>query len=165
MVALVFMGVSGCGKSSAAAAVADRLGLKLMEGDDYHPASNIARMRSGQALTDADRADWLSTLGDLLLQHQQLGVVMTCSALKRAYRQKLRAYAPDLQFVFMDLSHDAALHRVQGRGASHFMPTSLVQSQFATLESPLGEFGVLQVDATLPMDAIMQSVVEWLQCA
>ena len=165
MVALVFMGVSGCGKSSAAAAVADRLGLKLIEGDDYHPASNIARMRSGLALADADRADWLSTLGELISRHQLHGVVMTCSALKRAYRQKLRAYAPDLQFVFMDLSHDAALHRVQGRGASHFMPTSLVQSQFAALESPLGESGVLQVDATLPMDAITQSVVEWLQCA
>ncbi|OYT93243.1 MAG: gluconokinase [Burkholderiales bacterium PBB3] len=157
------MGVSGCGKSSVAAAVAARLGLVWVEGDDHHPASNIERMRSGLALTDADRAEWLDTLGDLLSQHQPHGVVMTCSALKQTYRQKLRACAPDVRFVFMDLSPDAALQRVQARGSSHFMPTSLVQSQFAALESPIGEPGVLQVDATLPRDAITQAVLQWLQ--
>jgi gluconokinase len=161
MVAIVFMGVSGCGKSSAAAAVASHLGVMFMEGDDYHSATNIAKMHDGLPLTDADRAGWLHALGTILTQHPA-GLVLTCSSLKRAYRRTLRGYTPDLKFVFLDLSPDVALQRVRARGAAHFMPASLVDSQFATLESPVGEPGVLSVDATLPLEDIQAQVVRWL---
>jgi len=88
---------------------------------------------------------------------------MTCSALKRAYRQKLRSYAPNLLFVFMDLSPAKALQRVQARGSLHFMPISLVESQFAALESPVGEPGVLQVDASVDLEDTVQAVRQWLK--
>ena len=164
MVAIVFMGVSGCGKSSAAARVAQHLQLPMIEGDDYHPPTNIARMSSGVALTDADRLPWLTTLGEMLAQHPH-GVVLSCSALKRSYRELLRGHAAHLRFVFLELSPAQALTRVRGRGTSHFMPESLVQSQFATLEAPMGEPLVLQVDATLPLPSITLCVLEWLQAA
>ena len=162
MVALVFMGVAGCGKSSVAAGVAARLGLPLVEGDDYHPPTNIEKMRAGQPLTDGDRSGWLATLGDLLAAHPQ-GVAMTCSALKRRYREQLRLRSPGLQFVFLELTPEVALQRVAQRGATHFMPLALVESQFAALESPVGEPGVLQVDASLALKDIVQAAVQWVR--
>lgn len=162
MTALIFMGVAGCGKSSVAAGVAARLGLPLVEGDDYHPPSNVAKMRAGQPLTDADRSGWLTTLGDLLTEHRH-GVAMTCSALKRGYRDALRLHSAGLQFVFLELTPEVARHRVLARGAAHFMPVALVDSQFADLESPVGEPGVLRVDATLSLEDAIQAVVRWIK--
>jgi gluconokinase len=159
---LVFMGVSGCGKSSAAAGVAARLGWTLIEGDDFHPAANLQKMQSGHALNDEDRAGWLLKLQTMLGQHTE-GVVMTCSALKRRYRDQLRLGARDLGFVFMDLTPELARQRVLARGATHFMPATLIDSQFADLESPVGENGVLRVDATQPLHEIVDAVVQWIE--
>jgi gluconokinase len=161
MPSLIVMGVAGCGKSSLARTVADALGLPLVEGDEHHSEANRARMAQGIALTDADRQDWLATLGRLLQAHPQ-GVVLTCSALKRAYREQLRAASPGLRFAFLDITPAAAARRVAAR-ASHFFSASLVDSQFATLESPVGEPGVLRLDAELPLAVLQQQVQQWLQ--
>lgn len=158
----VFMGVSGCGKSSLAAAVAAELGLPLIEGDEHHSADNRAKMQRGIALTDADRAQWLDALAALLASHPD-GVLLTCSALKRNYRDRLRAASPGLRFVFLDLDQAEALRRVGARAKEHFFPPQLVASQFATLESPVGERGVLRVDATAAPVALRDEVVRWLR--
>ena len=160
MNAFVFMGVSGCGKSSAAASLAAELELPLVEGDEFHPPANQDKMHKGIALTDADRKGWLEALGRELAAHPE-GVVLTCSALKKAYRDVLRSHRPDVKFVFMDLDREAALQRVAGRGASHFFPPSLVDNQFATLERPDGEPGVLRVSATDPLPKLVEQVIAW----
>lgn len=136
------MGVAGCGKSTLAAAVARDEGLPLIEGDEFHSAANRAKMSQGIALDDEDREDWLGSLGEQLQASPQ-GVALTCSSLKRKYRDRLRQASPGLRFVFLDLSREAALARVAAR-ASHFFSASLVDSQFAALESPVAEPGVLR---------------------
>jgi gluconokinase len=156
------MGVAGCGKSSAGVAVAHALGLAMIEGDEFHPPSNVEKMRRGEPLTDDDRAGWLTALGHALQQHPD-GAVLTCSALKRVYRDRLRSFSPGLRFVFLNLDQTTAAQRVSGRGGAHFFNAALVTSQFATLESPVGEPGVLQVDATWPLDKLQGAVVQWLQ--
>ncbi len=157
---VVFMGVAGCGKSSLAAAVAKRLNMTLIEGDDFHSASNRQKMNRGIALTDADRAGWLDALGDQLHQAPQ-AAVLTCSALKASYRDRLRRAAPGLRFVFMDLSREQALVRVKSRPA-HFFNPSLIDSQFATLQSPEDEVGVLKVNACDAPAVLCEQVVAWL---
>ena len=161
MKSVVMMGVAGCGKSSAGQALASTMGLPLIEGDEFHPASNLDKMRRGLALTDADRADWLSALG-LALAQQPSGAVLTCSALKRAYRDRLRAQVPGLHFVFLDIDPHTAHHRVTARAGAHPFPPSLVDSQFATLESPVGEAGVLRVDATQALSPMTETIARWL---
>jgi gluconokinase len=162
MVSLVVMGVSGCGKSSLAQAVAAALGLPLIEGDDHHSAENLRRMREGIALTDADRQGWLAQLAALLAARPQ-GAVLSCSALKRAYREQLRAAAPGLRFAFLQITPALAQERVAARAAKHFFASSLVDSQFAALQPPTGEAGVLTLDATLPLHQLQQQVLAWLQ--
>lgn len=157
---IVVMGVSGCGKSSLGAALAEALALPLIEGDDFHPPANVEKMSAGVPLTDADRSGWLDTLGAQLAAHAQ-GAVLTCSALKRAYRDRLRASVPGLRFVFMALTPDEAQRRVASR-TEHMFPASLVANQFATLESPVGEIGVLAVDATAPRAMQLADVKSWL---
>lgn len=154
------MGVSGCGKSTLALALARAEGLPLIEGDDHHSAANRDKMRNGQALTDADRDGWLDDLAQQLRAHPQ-GSVLTCSALRHRYRQRLRAAAPGLRFVFLDISPEQAHARVAARPA-HFFNSKLVASQFATLESPLHEDGVLRVDAMLPPERQLACVTHWL---
>ncbi|MES1264725.1 MAG: gluconokinase [Variovorax sp.] len=161
--ALVVMGVSGCGKSSIGAAVAARLGWPLVEGDEFHSEANRARMREGTALTDADRAEWLDRLGAELAGRPQ-GAVLTCSALKQAYRERLRAARPGLRFAWLDLDVAAAQSRVAQR-ASHFFPPALVATQFETLEPPTGEAGVLRVDAGQAPPALVDRIVEWMEAA
>jgi len=161
---LVVMGVSGCGKSSLGRAVAEDLALPLIEGDDFHPRSNIEKMHSGVPLTDADREGWLVRLGQELAAHRA-GAVLTCSALKRAYRGRLRAAVPGLRFVFMQIDRDEALARVQARSAVHIFPASLVDSQFQTLESPQGEPGVLTVAAVAPLPESAAHVRAWVSAA
>ena len=158
---LVIMGVSGCGKSSLGAAVAASLGLLLIEGDDHHSELSRRKMSEGIALTDADREGWLTLLGQYL-RAAPGGAVLTCSALKRRYRDQLRAASPGLRFVFLDLPRDVAQTRVASR-SSHFFSASLVDSQFAALESPVGEPGVLPVDATEPPDRLLSRVTDWLE--
>jgi gluconokinase len=159
--AIVVMGVSGCGKSSVGAACAHALGWTLHEGDTYHAPESVAKMRAGTPLTDADRAGWLDRLADLLASPPEgAGRVLTCSALRRRYRDRLRDAAPRLGFVFLALDFDAALERVQSR-AGHFFSPALVSNQFATLESPEGEPGVLVLDATQPVADLVAAVVTW----
>jgi gluconokinase len=160
MDSLAVMGVSGCGKSHVGAAIASRLGLPLIEGDAFHCEANRVLMHSGVALTDADRAGWLDRLGAELARHPD-GAVLSCSALRRAYRDRLRAASPGLRFAWLDLEATAALARVSQR-AAHFFPAGLVASQFETLEAPLDESGVLRVDALLTPDEIATQVARWL---
>lgn len=157
---LVVMGVSGCGKSSLGARLAQALGLRFVEGDTHHSPSNRAKMSQGIALTDEDREGWLDTLAGEL-QRPPLPVVLTCSSLKRSYRQRLRTASTGLRFVFMDIAYEAALARVASR-PDHFFSTSLVDNQFATLERPDGEAGVLRVDATAALDELQAQVKAWL---
>lgn len=129
---IVMMGVSGSGKSTVGAALADRLGVQFAEGDDAHPAANRATMAAGIPLTDADRWPWLQELRDWAAA-QQHGCVLTCSALRRAYRDVLREAGPDV--VLLHMSAPAALLGARmGRRPGHFMPTSLLASQLATFE-------------------------------
>ncbi|MES2533438.1 MAG: gluconokinase [Pseudomonadota bacterium] len=155
------MGVSGCGKSSLGQALASDLVLPLIEGDDFHPPGNIAKMSAGIPLDDADRTGWLARLGQELAKRPR-GAVLTCSSLKRAYRDRLRAAVPALRFVFMDISRDEAQRRVEARAGAHFFSTTLVDSQFATLESPIGEIGVLSLPAVDPLASSAAAVRHWL---
>jgi gluconokinase len=157
---LVVMGVAGCGKSSLARAVGGAEGLPMIEGDVHHSPTSVAKMSQGIALTDADRAGWLDRLAELLSQHPD-GVVLTCSALKLAYRQRLRAAAPGLRFAWLDIRHADALARVSGRG-DHFFSASLVDSQFDALQPPIGEPGVLRLNACLPIEQLQTEVSVWL---
>jgi len=149
---VVVMGVSGCGKSEVGQRLAAALHLPLIEGDSFHPQSNIEKMRGGIPLTDDDRAGWLDTLARELSARPQ-GAVLTCSALKKSYRDRLRAGAEALKCVHLSLPIEEAQRRVASR-PGHFMPPSLVVSQFAALEDPRGEAGVVVVDATLPLDEV-----------
>jgi len=157
---LVVMGVAGCGKSSLGQALAEALGWAYIEGDAYHAPASIAKMRAGIALTDQDRAGWLDMLGAELLRHPQ-GAVLACSALKRAYRERLRAASAGLGFVFLDITRELSLQRVAERAGDHLFPVSLVDSQFAALESPVSEAGVLSVDAALTRAEQLQEALTW----
>ena len=160
VIQVVVMGVAGCGKSAVAQRMALQLDLPLIEGDDFHPASNVLKMQRGTALTDDDRAQWLHTLGTELSRHPQ-GVVLTCSALKTMYRSTLRAAAPQLLFVHLAITQAESLRRV-GNRPGHFYPPSLVASQFEALQDPAGEYGVLSLAADAPLDELSQKAVAWL---
>ncbi len=157
---VVVMGVAGCGKSAVAHQIASQLALPMIEGDDFHPASNIFKMQQGIALTDDDRAQWLHTLGTEVARHPQ-GVVLTCSALKAVYRSSLRGAAPRLCFVHLAITQAESLKRV-GNRPGHFYPPSLVASQFEALQDPAGEYGVLSLAADAPLEELVQKAVAWL---
>jgi gluconokinase len=157
---VVVMGVAGCGKSAVGGEIARLLGLPLIEGDEFHPPRNIEKMRQGLPLDDHDRAGWLQRLGQELMQHPG-GAVLTCSALKRAYRDILRAAVRELRFVHLSLSQQQALQRVASRGG-HFYPPSLVASQFEALEDPAAEPAVLVLDAGLPVQELAATAAQWL---
>lgn len=160
--ALVVMGVTGCGKTSVAQAIAERQGGRLIEGDAFHPQANVDKMRRGIALTDQDRAGWLDLLARELQAARQDGeyAVLACSALKRRYRDRLRGAVANLGFVFLELPEPEALRRVAQR-IGHFMPGSLVASQFADLEPPSAEALVLTIDAMLPVQTIAEQAALW----
>jgi gluconokinase len=157
---VLVMGVAGCGKSSVAAMLAHELGALLIEGDEYHPRSNQEKMRNGIALQDADRAPWLDKLG-ALLEAAPASAVLTCSALKRSYRDRLRAAAPALRLVYVEISLAEAHRRVSSR-PSHFFPPGLVASQFASLEVPTGEPDVLRVAGNDPPAIQIRKILNWL---
>jgi gluconokinase len=133
----VVMGVSGSGKSLIGAALARALRIDFVEGDEYHPAENVERMSSGVPLTDDDRVRWLRSLAMRIREAREAdtGLVMSCSALKRSYRDVLRAEAGELRFVFLRGTRALLAERLAGR-RGHFMPPSLLDSQFATLQEP-----------------------------
>lgn len=160
--AIVVMGVTGCGKTTIAEAIAQRTGARMIEGDAFHPPANVRKMSAGIALDDADRQGWLEQLGDEVRYALASSdhVVLTCSALKRRYRDTLRAAVPSLGFVFLELSRETAMRRV-GHRKGHFMPASLVDSQFRDLEPPRDEPNVLTVDGEAAIDSIVDDVVSW----
>ncbi|MEU7901702.1 gluconokinase [Actinoplanes sp. NPDC049118] len=157
MVPIVVMGVAGCGKSTIGELLARRLGLEYAEADVFHPPANVAKMAGGRPLDDEDRLPWLAAIGDHLRYRAGTGVVVSCSALKRSYRDRLRAAAPRAWFVHLVLDEATAARRVSSR-PGHFMPASLVASQFAALEPLDGEAGVV-VDATETPERIGASVL------
>jgi carbohydrate kinase (thermoresistant glucokinase family) len=157
-VPVVVMGVTGSGKTTVGRLLAASLGYPYVEGDDFHPPQNLARMSEGIPLDDHARSPWLADIARrIAAPDPDDGLVITCSALKRIYREVLRAANPHTLFVHLGLDPDTAGVRVAGRGA-HFMPASLVTSQFETLE-PLGpdEPG-LTIDATLPPVQIVATI-------
>ena len=159
---IVIMGVSGCGKSTVAEAICQRTGAHLIEGDAFHPPENIRKMSTGIPLADADRQGWLEQLAQEAIKQLLLSerVVLTCSALKRRYRETLRSAVPDLGFVFLVLTPEQAADRVVHR-SGHFMPASLIESQFRDLEPPSDEPSVFTTDATRLVDAIADEVIAW----
>jgi gluconokinase len=161
MSSIVVMGVAGCGKSSLGAVLAQSEALPLIEGDDFHSAANRRKMAEGTPLTDADRDGWLDTLAAELARHPA-GAVLTCSALKRRYRDRLRSAVPGLGFVYLAITPAEAALRVAARAGTHFFHGSLVASQFDALEPPLDEARVLRLDATLPTTLLQIQVALWL---
>ncbi|WP_341486903.1 gluconokinase [Pararhizobium sp. A13] len=159
---IIVMGVSGCGKSSIGERLADQLGLPFVEGDSLHPAENIAKMSAGIPLDDGDRWPWLEIIGKRLETARATGIVVSCSALKRAYRDRLRQAACErLAFVYLKGPRDILLNRMTER-PGHFFKASLLDSQLATLESPEGEAGVVTVDITPSPDIIAGKALDGL---
>jgi gluconokinase len=172
---IVVMGVSGCGKSSLGQSLADRLSLPFLEGDSLHPARNVALMASGIALTDEDRQGWLEAIGQKLhaacaqaspdssnASDENLGLIVSCSALKRRYRDLLRQAVPvDLCFIHLHGSAQVLESRMQQR-SGHYMPASLLASQLATLEMPTPDEAVLSVDIELSAQAQLTACLDYL---
>ncbi|WP_322415003.1 gluconokinase [Mesorhizobium huakuii] len=147
--AVVVMGVAGCGKSAVGIALAVALDAVFIEGDRLHPPENVARMASGEPLTDQLREGWLDAIGERIAASvgEGQGVVAACSALKRGYRERLRGFCPDIVFLYLEIDPATARRRVASR-KGHFMPASLVDSQFAILEPPGSDERALTIDAT-----------------
>jgi gluconokinase len=149
------MGVSGCGKSSVGEALAPRLGIPYVDGDDLHPPENVAKMRAGTPLTDDDRWPWLDRVAGVL--RDSAPVIVGCSALKRAYRDRIRAGAGDA-VTFVHLAGDRALIAARmGSRTGHYMPPSLLDSQFAALEPP-GPDEAITLDIALPLPLLVDEV-------
>jgi carbohydrate kinase (thermoresistant glucokinase family) len=160
---LVVMGVAGTGKSTVARALAERLGWPFGEGDDLHPAANVAKMAAGIPLDDADRWPWLDAIAAWTAEQAAAGnsTIVTCSALRRTYRDRLRAAAPDTVFVHLVGSPALLAERMTAR-RDHFMPTSLLQSQLETLEPLEADEPGFTVDVELPAAAIVDEVLDKL---
>lgn len=161
-------GPAGCGKSTVAKHIADSLRLPFIEGDEYHPKANIDKMSAGIPLTDADRWDWLTALREASIRELDRGsdgVVLTCSALKRKYRDVIRVapyFTPNLHlhFIYLDAPEEVLLQRVSAR-KNHYMGANMVHSQFDILERPKAdEIDVLTVDVTRPVEAVMADALD-----
>jgi len=160
---LIVMGVSGCGKSTMATALAAQLGLDMVDGDDLHLTESVAKMRSGIALDDADRWPWLDRIGDYLSAPHAQGRVVACSALKRIYRDRIRAQAGDVCFVFLDGDFTLIEKRMRQR-VGHYMQPGLLDSQFRTLEKPQAdETDVIHLPITEPVQAMVEQALQALQ--
>ncbi|RUX27358.1 gluconokinase [Mesorhizobium sp. M7A.F.Ca.US.011.01.1.1] len=158
--AIVVMGVAGCGKSAVGIALAAALGVTFIEGDRLHPPENVARMASGEPLTDQLREGWLNAIGERIAESvgSGQGVVAACSALKRSYRERLSGFCPEIVFLYLEIDPATARQRV-GNRKGHFMPASLVDSQFAILEPPAVEERALSFDATRPVGELVAAAV------
>lgn len=161
---IVVMGVSGCGKSTVGRAIAATLGLRFVEGDELHPPRNVALMAAGTPLTDDDRHDWLQAIAGVLraAATSGQGVVVSCSALKRRYRDQLRAGAPALRLVHLHGSPELLAQRLAAR-TGHYMPASLLASQLQTLEAPQPDEAALQLDIAAPADALAAQACRQLE--
>eukprot|EP01127_Copromyxa_protea_P011846 TRINITY_DN3019_c0_g1_i2.p1 TRINITY_DN3019_c0_g1~~TRINITY_DN3019_c0_g1_i2.p1 ORF type:complete len:167 (-),score=21.15 TRINITY_DN3019_c0_g1_i2:50-550(-) len=157
----VCMGVSGSGKTSLAEALASRLGWPMYDADDFHPQCNIDKMKRGEALNDEDRTPWLEKLAEIIAKHAEskTGAVLTCSALKKKYRSVLRgSHSSTTRFVFLKGSKAIILERMRAR--DHFMPASLLDSQFDTLEEPTDEENVVVCNIVRPIQDLVDYVLE-----
>jgi carbohydrate kinase (thermoresistant glucokinase family) len=159
---IVVMGVSGCGKSTLGRALAQHLGVPFVEGDELHPPHNVALMAAGTPLTDEDRRDWLQALAAQLRNTAGSGAVLACSALKRSYRDQLRAAAPDLRLVHLHGPEPLLAERLRAR-SGHYMPPSLLPSQLQTLELPAADEHALILPITDTTEALVRSVARHLE--
>lgn len=159
---IVVMGVSGCGKSTVGAALAQALGLRFVEGDSLHPPRNVALMAAGTPLTDEDRREWLAAVAQILADAKDDGVVVSCSALKRSYRDLLRASAPDLKLVHLRGEPALLTQRLNER-KGHYMPPSLLQSQLDTLEPPTADETVFTADVAQPPPQLVAQLLHRLR--
>ncbi|MBM7046397.1 gluconokinase [Rhizobium lusitanum] len=158
----VVMGVSGCGKSSVGAALAARLAGVYVDGDDLHPPANVAKMSAGIPLTDADRWPWLDKVGACLAMADDTALI-GCSALKRAYRDRIRGVvgAP-VSFIHLDGTKETIFRRLQAR-RDHFMPSALLDSQYAALEPPDVDERAITVNIDQPLDTIVAAIIAALE--
>jgi gluconokinase len=154
------MGVSGSGKSTVGAALARRLGVPFADADAFHPRANIAKMAAGTPLTDDDRYPWLEAVGQWLADHEDGGVI-SCSALKRGYRDRLRSHCPSIEFLHLTGSPELIGRRQAGR-PGHFMPSVLVKSQFDTLEPLAPDEHGIALDVESSVDSIVDRFVSYL---
>src|ERR1700737_505216 len=156
--AIILMGVAGSGKTAVGSRAAKRLGWLFLDADDFHPPANVEKMKRGIPLDDNDRAPWLERMNSELRRHIAEGrsVILACSALKDAYREKLRDHLPQARFVFLDVDRSTLLERLQKRQA-HFFPKELLDSQLATLESPHDAF---VANANGPIEEVVGIILE-----
>lgn len=155
---IVAMGVSGSGKSTVGAALAQRLRVPFADADDFHPPANIAKMTAGEPLNDDDRYPWLESIGEWLAQRCESGGVMSCSALKRKYRDQLRRHCPDVEFLHLHGTPEVIAKRQASR-PGHFMPASLLASQFETLEPLADDERGNTIDVDQSIDSIVDTYV------
>jgi len=158
---VVVMGVSGSGKTTVGAALAQRLRAPFADADDFHPPENVTKMAAGVPLTDEDRAPWLRTIAAWLDEHTAGGGVVSCSALRRSYRDVLREHATHAFFLHLHGDRDVIAARVEGR-PGHFMPSALVDSQFATLEPLAADEVGAALDVTEPVDDLVEQSLQIL---
>jgi len=163
-VIVIVMGVSGSGKSTVAALLAGALGCQFQEGDDLHPPENVAKMHAGEPLTDADRAPWLRKIAEEIEGWRARGQsgVLTCSALKRAYRDIIIADRPGVALVYLEGSRELIGRRMAARH-EHFMPLALLDSQFATLEAPTPDEHPITVEVGAKPADIVAEIVRRLE--
>ena len=157
---VVVMGVCGCGKSALGEPLARALELRFVEGDGLHPQANIERMAQGIALTDADRAGWLDAVAATLATDR--GTVLSCSALKRSYRDRLRAAAPGLRFIHLHGARAVLEQRLRER-SGHYMPASLLQSQLDTLEPPGADEDAITLDLAQPLGSLLAQAIDFIR--
>lgn len=157
---LLLMGVAGSGKTTTGQKLAKKLGWEFRDGDSFHPEANIAKMSAGQPLTDADRWPWLDAIGAWMDMHRRKKspAIVTCSALKRVYRQRLTHMRPEVRLVYLKGSKELIAERM-ARRRNHFMPPSLLDSQFATLEEPRSVERPLIIDIVMPPSRVIQRII------
>jgi len=163
-ISVVVMGVSGSGKTTVAKHLVELLGWPFAEGDDFHPAANVEKMRSGKPLDDRDRKPWLEAVAAWIGEQEQAGhsAIVTCSALKRTYREVLRRNHPSVWFVHVSASADGLQHRLATR-SGHYMPASLLESQLETLEPLQPDEPGVTISAEGPPDVVAARVLDALR--
>jgi gluconokinase len=162
---VVVMGVSGSGKSTFGAALADAMGASFLDADDLHPPANRGKMAAGIALDDSDRGGWLDAVALWMADRIEQGAsgVVACSALRRSYRERLRAAGPGVRFVYLAVPRAELARRMRAR--RHFMPVTLLDSQLATLEPPAQDEHACLVDGAAPVPDALARVLSWLAAA